>query len=711
MIKVVYKGDTRRILVASGKSVIYSDDEGLNWTEASGFDVLKNWGWIKRAIMVNDSLGSIYILGGEWDYDTWKAISSIYISEDQGESFRYYRKFDDDPNYMDIWASKKSDDNLYMLHRDTLFTLHNSGDTITEYSIISSFGIAEDNIGGYLMTGSEDSTGVYLYCVVRTKDSPSENFFFSDDLGTSWQDRGTLNFGPFTNNSFAVSYDDKNIVYYGGVEVFKSSDGAFSFKEINKWWEYYGMPDTLLHADIPAVDILPRKDASELTFINTDGGLYKSYNYGENVKNVSLYGLNISQYYSSLTSWRNPKVVYVGSQDQGFQRCLNDSGSALGFTQTISGDYGHLTSSDSGSSVWSVYPGFAMLYKNADADIQTYMWSFIGENRYWLPPIVAAPGNPDRAYLAGGGLNDESNIWQIDLVTTDSSVELVHTILPFNFSFDEKKSRVSGLAISDLNNGHWYTATGDGRFFASTDMGVSWTEAASFEAPYPHYFYGTAILPSKVDQNKVYVGGSGYSNSNIYVSLDNGKTFTPIDSGMPKTLIYKLASTDDDKFLFAATEAGPYIFSSYDSRWYPMSGTVAPDQTYWSVEYIPVTNTARFVTYGRGIWDFKISEFTGIEDGNVAESLNPFTVNVNPNPVKQSAEIIIDLGKEGDGYARIYDSGGRIVRNLYAGEFKSGKNTMNWELLSDTGHRLSSGAYLCIVSVGGYVGYAKIIIE
>jgi len=35
-----------------------------------------------------------------------------------------------------------------------------------------------------------------------------------------------------------------------------------------------------------------------------------------------------------------------------------------------------------------------------------------------------------------------------------------------------------------------------------------------------------------------------------------------------------------------------------------MGELTAPDQVYWSVEYISDTHTVRFGTYGRGIWDF-----------------------------------------------------------------------------------------------------------
>ena len=46
-------------------------------------------------------------------------------------------------------------------------------------------------------------------------------------------------------------------------------------------------------------------------------------------------------------------------------------------------------------------------------------------------------------------------------------------------------------------------------------------------------------------------------------------------------------------------------------------GVSAPDQTYWSVEYIPELLTARFGTYGRGIWDFKMDENYNLMIGDI----------------------------------------------------------------------------------------------
>ena len=74
---------------------------------------------------------------------------------------------------------------------------------------------------------------------------------------------------------------------------------------------------------------------------------------------------------------------------------------------------------------------------------------------------------------------------------------------------------------------------------------------------------------------------------------------------------------DNDDLLFAATEIGPYVYSFSENQWFLLSGLTAPDQTYWSCEYIPELQTIRFGTYGRGIWDFKLDENYEISFGDV----------------------------------------------------------------------------------------------
>ena len=70
-------------------------------------------------------------------------------------------------------------------------------------------------------------------------------------------------------------------------------------------------------------------------------------------------------------------------------------------------------------------------------------------------------------------------------------------------------------------------------------------------------------------------------------------------------MIYQLTCLPDESIIFAATEIGPYAYSFDYGSWVSISGDDAPDQVYWSVEYIDEINTVRYGTYGRGIWDYK----------------------------------------------------------------------------------------------------------
>ena len=69
-------------------------------------------------------------------------------------------------------------------------------------------------------------------------------------------------------------------------------------------------------------------------------------------------------------------------------------------------------------------------------------------------------------------------------------------------------------------------------------------------------------------------------------------------------MVYELACIPDESIIFAATEVGPYAYSQQQGEWVDISDDSAPEQVYWSVEYIHEIRTARFGTYGRGIWDY-----------------------------------------------------------------------------------------------------------
>ena len=94
----------------------------------------------------------------------------------------------------------------------------------------------------------------------------------------------------------------------------------------------------------------------ETLLISTDGGLYASDNYGLTNTNITMEGMRNAQYYDLYTYRLVTDVIFAGAQDQGFQRSFSSVDDQYYFDQLISGDYGHLVSSDGGDHLWTVYP-------------------------------------------------------------------------------------------------------------------------------------------------------------------------------------------------------------------------------------------------------------------------------------------------------------------------------------------------------------------
>ncbi|MFI5264018.1 MAG: FlgD immunoglobulin-like domain containing protein, partial [Candidatus Kapaibacterium sp.] len=207
----------------------------------------------------------------------------------------------------------------------------------------------------------------------------------------------------------------------------------------------------------------------------------------------------------------------------------------------------------------------------------------------------------------------------------------------------------------------------------------------------------------------LWIAGSGYSNHPVFISKNDGRTFTPIDSGMPHTLIYGLAATEDEKMLFAATDVGPYVYSTEAGRWFDMSAGQAPDMVYWSVEYVPALKIVRFGTYGRGIWDFSIDQVkSSVLLDTSCSPLPNFNLSAKPPLFAVNTDISVQLSQAGELAIRIYDLTGRLVRNLATESLAAGIHHFTWNGTSDNGSLLPSGFYTCIASGMGKADFVKL---
>ncbi|MGH2571811.1 MAG: FlgD immunoglobulin-like domain containing protein, partial [bacterium] len=503
----------------------------------------------------------------------------------------------------------------------------------------------------------------------------------STDGGATWVFR--WNIDDFWE-TLASSIVDPDVVMFGGVELFRSTDGGASFSLVNGWAEYYDDPVHKLHADLPGIDVAWTPQGQEIHWIATDGGLYKSVDRVASVTNVSLQNLGVSQYYTTHTSVNDPTLILAGAQDQGYQRSVGPpAGTLRDFEQLISGDYGHLTSSDgTHQKIYSDYPGFILVQHGELAPQLTDFIDFPAEaNHSWLPFILARPGNPDIVYLCA------DRIWRFrDVVPGGWSI--TSTAQDFTVAGG---SYLTALLISPLDVD---------RKIAITNSGVIWwTDQPSFDSfvlspdtgPSSHYFYGTALEPSPDDPLVAYAGGSGYSGPAVWRTTDGGIDWTPVSGGLPPTLVYDLAFEEATSgVLYAATEAGPFRLDPSTDTWSSLDHPGLPLTIYWCVEAVPAAEIMRFGTYGRGIWDYHWGGATSVA---ALPSRGGARIESRPNPFVSGTTLVFATTRPGPVRLRVYDTAGRLVRDLADGNEGLGEHRREWDGRDSGGRPVAAGVY------------------
>lgn len=676
----------RRIMAARGKGLWYSDDEGLNWFESTGFDAPTNSGSGIDLVQLNDVSNTILYL---YNHDPFIGSSSnrIAYSIDNGETFTVLPSLSNASSSFASMSQSNNSSIAYVLDKtNNLFKFEGTGLTLVN----SNLGISANTY--VKLATSISSTDTVLY-ILKDKNL----LYKSVDAGINFSLESTLP-EPSWNVGIEVSEDDADAVYFGGMELFYSVDGGQNFAITSDWWAYYSDVANKIHADMMYIRSFVKNDGSEFCLIANHGGLSVSYDHLQTVTNIGMEGLNIGQFYDVITSPINSNYIFGGTQDQGYQRATNANTSSglIDFEQVVSGDYGHMQFSNDGEAIWIQYPGADFsVYGDAINDGGATAWYNLDGNDMpaadWIVPTAAAPNAGDNyIYVAGGDINGGNGSYMVKL-TFDGT-----DIVPDQFDFDFKDAgggKIAALNASRVDDDKLYVGTENGKFYYSDNAGSTWTESDMSVGPQDHWLYGSSIVSSKYTSGLVFFGGSAYSNNGFFVSTDGGESMFPATDGLPGTAIHDLEMSIDDNWVFAATDAGPYAYLIAANTWYYLGGVSAPIVEYYSVEVVEDQSLVRFGTHGRGIWDFNITmDAASVDKTNL--TINS-TEGIYPNLV-QSSILTVDIANSGQ--LMIYDLSGKLV---YMTNLIEGANSLN--------HNLLNGVYVyAIVSENGNIVKDKI---
>ena len=627
-------GNTR--ILAAINNVPHFTEDGNLWSMASGFNQSS-----ETEQMLITAQNEVFILAKHAELGTVQLMHSSSESGISGKAFTMVKEFPTIDFKNIAIALNQDQTNLYLvelLQNESKIKTYFWSRTQQELIPTATYGNASESHfteDKAILTAQTLNQYIVLTIVGKNKKTyRSQSTGGSiNEIGNSWQPHANLKEKTWWD---AACVTRNGTYIQGREECYFSVDQAITWTKVNPWTEYYQDPATKLHIDIMQVREFEKSNGTPFTLICTHGGIYYTENIAHGVTNISLSGLHTSQVYDAVSLDVDPKWIFTGSQDQGWQKGrIGSDAPPVDFEQVYHGDYGHILIEED-FTLWISYPnGLIRQYNNVFSPFPE-----TGENipnnevqigtpqeKVWLSPIIQHPTSENTALVAGGNLfPNTSGSHIISLKKSDNGA-----IEPFQYSFDFSVSggEISALATDPNNTDNWYVATTNGRFFYSNNAGLNFTMAqANVPGNNPGYRYATDILVSKVDTNTIYIAGSGYSNEAVSKSTDGGITFTGMSTGLPPTTVFELATNERENLIFAATEAGAYVYLRATDKWYDLTQLVGPNQIYWSVQFIEEIETARFGTYGRGVWDFAVNELLSTKQAPNLSNL----VNIYPNP-------------------------------------------------------------------------------
>ncbi len=674
-----------------GVGVLKSSDGGLTW-QATNFAFQQAQGVSTYELLWDAALpGRVFLA----------ATNGLWFSDNNGASWIPTAL---QSQVTDIVINKQDGNILYAAQRGVgIFKSTNSGNS---WSLLSNGLPAGTNIH-LTSLAICDSFPDVLYCGISTPTSWGlQGFYKTIDSGNSWtrlnntpwvvcQPGSTTNCQGWFVNICAVSPTDPDLVFFGGVQFWRSADGGNSWT----WHDYLsngtgGGNAGLVYVDQWDIGFHPEDEST--IYIFNDGGVQKSTNGGiwwERKNN----NLVTAQLYRSASARTEPTFMVGGFQDHGLQRVLNTDESLL-WKRMTTFDGAVCIIDPTNSNILYMNWNAGTIWKSVNKGASVFqIMNGINEGGPWIPPLVMDPQNTNVLYTAGN-----NNIYK-----TSNGGAFWGTIANI--------PAVNTIAIDAVNNNyvyaHAYTPQGTWALWRSSDAGSNWEQIPD---------NSTTNIPTwrvtdlEVDPNQsgvLYATRNSVfpNNDHVKKSTDFGQTWVDITNNLPDIPTNAIAvSPFNGDHLYLATDLGVYLSTNAGNSWQEFNDNL-PLVYAFDIHIQPGDSTARIATSGRGVWKTKLAGIaTGITDTN-PELIADFGLESNyPNPFNPSTTIPYRLGKNSFISATIYNELGQAVKEIYSGYQTAGKHTLQWDGTNTYEQPVASGVYFLRMVSGGIAKTVKL---
>ena len=422
------------------------------------------------------------------------------------------------------------------------------------------------------------------------------------------------------DNIIAVDPVDPDIVWVGGVDLFRSDDGGATFG-LTEYWFYYTLdplPPDYAHPDEHLIVFHPDYDgvSNQTMYVGNDGGIFVTQNaraattqeecplcpdpldpncdFGPGPEIVwdnlnNNYG--VTQFYHG-DSARDADVFVGGAQDNGTNR-VQAADAPNAWKLVFGGDGGYVAIHPQDSQTMYVeYHEFPSIQKSIDGG-DTFVQAtngIIDNDGIFITPLAMDQLRPNILWTGG------RRPWR----TRDDAVSWQTAGPDFGGA-----DRISAIAVSESSSRFVYLGFTNG-YVARTNHGLAdnpdWTVFGAGNG-LPVGAYVSSVTVDPVDPDVAYATYSSFGVPHVYRTVNGGQTWTSIDGTganlIPDIPVHWLAVRPcDTQQLYVGTELGMFASDDGGANWLPVNEGAA----YTIVESLDFqdNNTLVAFTHGRG---------------------------------------------------------------------------------------------------------------
>ena len=556
-----------------------------------------------------------------------------------------------------------------------------------------------------LAVSARDANRAYVLVdnLNRGEAAPAE-VYRTDDGGRTWKRThkdDLLIFGRigwYFADIYVNPRDDEE-VYALGIRLARSGDGGKTFGLVGGDVHHLvPNPAESLHLDQCELWIDPANP--DRIALGNDGGVYTSWNKGKSW----LHHNNIpaGEFYDVSVDDGSPYRVFGGTQDDA-----SVFGPAREWDPRFSDDWSYVW-----LDAWAGGDGCVTFADPTDPNIVYFSSQngaarrkdlrtgrsvsirprpprdFKGELRYnFITPYFASSHDLKTLYHAGNYVFksvDKGDTWS--LISPDLSAST---------DPDRRSTAAGALAESPLRAGVLYAGMDRGAFWVTHDDGKTWEERSAGLPP----FYIRSICPSRFKPDRVYVAVPGINyddlGCHLYVSEDDGRTWTSIARGLPDEVAYViLEDPTNENILYAGLLRGVYVSMDRGATW----SLLGPNLAAAAVSDLVIQEREMDLlagTYGRGIYKMNIRPIReAFRDGSPEADLlftppmarQPWINDTHRNFMLRTAEkvpLTFYLTRDAEVVLRVENAKGEAVW-VHPLNGKKGFNQFLWDLVIKT---------------------------